>query len=193
MDQGTCEIVFILDRSGSMAGLEGQTIKGFRDFLKEQGAIGKTHVTVILFDDQYELIYQDRPIESASLSESQYYVRGMTAMLDAIGQTITEVSYRHQHSINCPDHTIVVITTDGMENASRHYSYAQIRDMIGWQQEKDGWQFVFLGANLDVKKEADQLGIRREHAVEYNATDEGIEAMYTVASDMNSQIRMKKN
>jgi uncharacterized protein YegL len=194
MDKNLTEVVFLLDRSGSMAGLESDTIGGFNGFVKRQCELdGKTVLTTVLFDDQYEVLWQGADADKVKLTDKEYYVRGCTALLDAVGKTISEVGRRFSQTPEeqKPGSVIVVITTDGMENASREFGYEKIKQMIGHQQEKYNWEFIFMGANIDVVQEADHLGIQAENAYDFEATDEGVEKMYTKMSEAVSEMRMK--
>ena len=158
MKKNTTELVFILDRSGSMSGLESDTIGGYNGMLeKQKGIEGEAFVTTVLFDDQYEILHDHIDIRKVDpVSEKEYYVRGTTALLDAIGKTINKIA-----NAAGSDKVLFVITTDGMENASREYDYEQVRKMIERQKEK-GWEFIFLGANIDAAKTAGKCGIEEE-------------------------------
>ncbi|WP_421383656.1 vWA domain-containing protein [Bacillus salacetis] len=194
MNKNLTEVVFLLDRSGSMAGLEKDTIGGFNGFVKRQSELeGKTLVTTVLFDDRYEVLWQGAPAEEVTLTDKEYYVRGCTALLDAIGRTIMEVGQRLAGTPegSRPGNVIFAITTDGMENASREFSYEKINEMIKHQQGKYSWEFIFMGANIDVAQEAAHLGISAENAYDFEATEDGVEKMYTKMSEAVSEIREK--
>ncbi|MDD2534652.1 MAG: hypothetical protein PHC86_08135 [Eubacteriales bacterium] len=187
------ELVFILDRSGSMSGLETDTIGGFNTMLRKQKMLpGEVLVTTVLFDDQYELLYDREAIAGvAPIGSDEYFVRGSTALLDAIGKTITKIGQVHK---NCgdqqrPDHTLFVITTDGLENASREYAGAQIKKLIERQTNIYGWEFMFLGANIDALATARNLGIREEMAANYHADSEGTALNYRAINDAVSELR----
>jgi len=169
-------LIFILDRSGSMSGLEEDTIGGYNGFLEKYHDIPNTTVTTVLFDQHFELLHDCERIEDARLTKESYQVRGITAMLDAIGHTVSYVNSKKPFTGE-KDKTIYIITTDGMENASRTYSYQDIHRLIGQEQEL-AHEFVFLGANIDVSKEAMKLGIKKEFARNYQATKEGTKEMY---------------
>lgn len=173
------EIIFLLDRSGSMAGSEKDTIGGFNSFLKKQHARGETNLTAVLFDHEYDVLWEGVDAASVKLTEKEYVVRGMTALLDAIGKTILETEARLKRTGSAPDHVIVVITTDGLENSSREFTTAKVKELIGRKQE---WDFVFMGANIDAVQEASSLGIHQENAFEFEVSEQGIEAMYDLAS-----------
>ena len=188
------EVVFILDRSGSMAGLESDTIGGYNSLLKKQLELeGEVRVTTILFDDRYEVLHQRQLLHLIQpMTSNQYFVRGTTALLDAMGIAIsnmieqndyTNVAYR-------ADKILFVITTDGLENASKQYSYDQIKKLIDQQKEQQGWEFIFLGANIDASKEASKLGIDKERAVTYCNDSEGVTQNYEAISEAISEMRM---
>lgn len=194
MNRNLTEVVFLLDRSGSMAGLESDTIGGFNGFVKRQEQLdGKTVITTVLFDDEYEVLWQGKPAETVKLTEKEYYVRGCTAMLDAIGKTIAEVGHRlfQTPEGERPGKVIFAITTDGHENASVEFSYEKINDMIRHQREIYNWEFIFMGANIDVAKEAENIGILAESAYEFEASEEGVEKMYSKMCEEVSQMRGK--
>ena len=179
MKNKLAEIIFLLDRSGSMAGLERETIDSYNDFLFEQDACdGKTLVTTVLFDNEMELLYDCVPAPYAHLNERQYFVRGATALLDAIGTTITHIQNRIKNSSEKrkPDNIFFVITTDGMENGSREYTYREIKKMVK-NQQKNEWRFIFFGANIDAFDVGKDLGIKREFTSQFKAETGGIKAM----------------
>ncbi|NLO25693.1 MAG: VWA domain-containing protein, partial [Clostridiales bacterium] len=181
MGSNLTEIVFILDRSGSMAGLESDVIGGFNSFIENQSKMdGRVIVTAVLFDHEYELLWNGIDARKARLTSNEYYVRGCTALLDAVGKTILDVERRlsMQPEEKRPGKVIFVITTDGLENASREFSYEKVKGLIKHQQERYGWEFVFLGANIDVAKEADSLGICRDDAYSFKASKAGVAKMY---------------
>lgn len=186
MNSNLTEIIFLLDRSGSMAGLESDTIGGFNAFIEKQRKLeGKTLVTGVLFDDQYEIVWNGTEAEKVKLTEEEYYVRGCTALLDAVGKTILDVGYRLSKTKedNRPGKVIFVITTDGFENASTEFTYDKVKELIKHQQEKYRWEFIFLGANIDAEREADNLGIDAENAFNFEASSRGVECMYNMVSE----------
>ena len=162
MNRDLTEIIFLLDRSGSMAGLETDTIGGFNAFIEKQRQLeGETIVTAVLFDDRYEILWNGIDANKAILTDKEYYVRGSTALLDAVGKTILDVGYRLSKTSEetRPGKVIFVITTDGMENSSKEFTYEKVKELIKHQQEKYNWEFIFLGANIDAAKEAGNIGI----------------------------------
>lgn len=192
MNTNLTEIVFLLDRSGSMAGLESDTIGGFNGFIEKQKQMeGDTLVTAVLFDDQYEILWNGIKVEQTKLTKRDYFVRGMTALLDAVGKTILDVGYRLAKTPeeDRPGKVIFVITTDGMENASREFTYEKVKELIKHQQEKYNWEFIFLGANIDAAEEADSLGIDVANAFSFEASEKGVEIMYNMVSEAVSERR----
>lgn len=187
------ELVFILDRSGSMGGLESDTIGGYNALLEKQKDVpGEAIVTTVLFDDRYELLH-DRIMLSGlcPITGKDYYVRGNTALMDAIGKTIHKIENAHRHTGESqrPGKTLMVITTDGLENASREYTYQRVRQMIEQQKEEFGWEFLFLGANIDAIAAAGRFGIAADRAVNYHADSAGTRLNYDVVSDAASCLR----
>lgn len=197
MKKDLVELVFILDRSGSMAGLEKDTIGGFNSMIKRQKETkGQALVTTVLFDDHYELIHQRKQISNVNdMTTNEYFVRGTTALLDAIGRSITQIIACHKKLKNdeIPEKTVVVITTDGMENASREYSSAKIKQMIEFQKEKYQWEFIFLGANMDALNTAKDFGISEDRVANYHADEEGTELNFRVIAETISELRVKKS
>lgn len=184
----------MLDRSGSMSGLEKDTIGGFNSFVKRQvERKGKTLLTTVLFDDHYEILWSGVPAEQVQLTSEDYYVRGTTALLDAVGKTILDVGYRlsRTEENDRPDKVIFVITTDGMENASSEFTHEKIKKLIEHQQEKYNWEFIFMGANIDVLAEAQNIGIKEEDAFSFDATQDGVENLYAMMSEEILQRRNK--
>ena len=177
MKKGLTELVFILDKSGSMSGLEKDTIGGYNAFVeKQKGGEGDVLVSTVLFSDRHEVIHDRVPLEEIEkMTEEDYSVGGCTALLDAVGRAIKHIGNIHKYAReeDRPEKTIFVITTDGEENSSHEYSYPELKKMIGRQQEKFGWEFIFLGANIDAVAEASKLGIRRDRSVRYECDGEG--------------------
>lgn len=182
MKKTLTEIVYILDRSGSMSGLEADTIGGFNSMIEKQKQTGeKAYVSTVLFDDRTEVIHDRVPIEKVDkITNKEYFVRGSTALLDAVGGAIKHIINIHKYAReeDRPDKTIFVITTDGMENASMNYNYNQVKKMIEKEQKEYGWEFIFIGANIDACAEAERFGIRRERAVNYIHDDRGTKLIY---------------
>ncbi len=196
MKKDLTELVFILDRSGSMAGLESDTIGGYNAMLKKQKAgAGEATVTTVLFDDQYELLHDRIDIRGITpITEKDYYVRGSTALLDALGRTISKIGNAQRHTSDelRAEKVLFVITTDGMENASREYDYARIRHMVERQQQKYGWEFIFLGANIDAFDTAGRMGIRPDRTANYHADSVGTATNFMAVSEAVTQIRGQK-
>ena len=186
------ELVFILDRSGSMGGLESDVIGGFNSMIEKQKAEeGEAFVTTVLFDDRIEPIYDSQPIGTIpKMDRNTYYVRGCTALLDAVGSTILDVSNRQDklESEKKASKVIFVITTDGLENASREFSLKQVRNLISSKTE-GGWEFIFLGANIDAVGEAGKLGIRASRAGNFTASAEGIDASFGAVGEVVTMMR----
>ena len=181
MNKNLTEIIFLLDRSGSMSGLESDTIGGFNTFIERQIQLeGETMVTAVLFDDTYEILWDGLPANQVRLTNKNYYVRGCTALLDAVGKTILDVGYRFSRikEKQRPGKVIFVITTDGLENASIEFTYEKVKKLITHRQEKYQWEFIFLGANIDAIKEADSIGIDINNAYNFEASKKGVEVMY---------------
>ena len=193
MKKNLTELVFILDRSGSMQGLEGDTIGGFNAMLeKQKKEPGEAFVSTVLFDDQTEVLHDRVKVsEVQPITDKEYYVRGCTALLDAIGGAIHHIGNIHKYarSEDVPEHTLFVITTDGMENASRRYTSQQVKTMIQRQKEKYGWEFLFLGANIDAVETAGSLGIAPDRAVNYHCDSEGTRLNYEVVSQAVTAVR----
>jgi uncharacterized protein YegL len=187
------EMVFILDRSGSMSGLESDTIGGFNTLLKKQKKVkGDALVTTVLFDSSYELLHDREDIKNvAKLTENEYFVRGCTALLDAVGKTITNIAHaqKEMDEDERPAHTMFVIITDGYENASREYDGNAILKMVTKQQEKHGWEFVFIGSNIDAIATASKIGIRRSRAVNAMHDGAGQRLSYDAVGCMASCVR----
>ncbi len=184
MRKGLTELVMILDRSGSMSGLEADTIGGFNSMIeKQKREEGEAYVSVVLFDDVSEVICDRVDIRKVEpMNDRQYYVRGCTALLDAIGGAINHIGNVHKYAReeDVPEKTLFIITTDGMENASRIYSYDKIRRMIERQKEKYHWEFLFLGANIDAISVAGSFGIHANRAVRYEHDSRGTQLNFEV-------------
>ncbi len=197
MKNNVTELVFILDRSGSMSGFEADTVGGFNSTLeKQKKEDGKVYVSTVLFDNESEVIHDRVDIsEVKPLTREDYQVGGCTALFDAVGGAIHHVGNIHKYARpeDVPEHTVFIITTDGMENASRSYSRSRVREMINRQQEKYGWEFIFLAANIDAEGAADDIGIRRERAVNYTQDKEGLQATYAVMCDAITTVRKRKD
>ena len=182
------ELVFILDRSGSMGGLEADTIGGFNAMIeKQRKEEGEVFVSTVLFNNYTEVIHDRVPLSRVpKLTDKEYYVGGCTALLDAVGGAIHHIGNVHKYARpeNRPRKTLFFITTDGMENASRRYDYDHVRRMITRQQEKYGWEFIFLGADIDVAAEAGRMGIRSDRALSYRKSRDGVDRMYAMAESV---------
>ncbi len=194
MKNNISELVFILDRSGSMSGLEGDTIGGFNSLIEKQKSVeGKCFVTTVLFDNDYDRIHDRVELsEIPVMTEKDYYVRGCTALLDAIGSTIRHIARIHKYSRpeDVPEHTTFVIMTDGMENASRHFDSDTVKKMIEHEKEKYGWEFLFLAANIDAVETAGRMGIRADRSVNYRADRRGTAVVYETVSETVLNRRM---
>lgn len=187
MNQNLTELVFILDASGSMSGLESDTIGGFNSMLERQKQeSGEAYVSTVLFSSESQVLHDRLPLSKVpSMTSRDYQVGGCTALLDAIGGAIHHIGNVHKYAReeDRPVRTLFVITTDGMENASHRYSAQRVKDMIRRQQEKYGWEFLFLGANIDAVETANRMGIRPERAVRYHNDSRGQELNYQVLSE----------
>ena len=196
MKKNLTELVFILDRSGSMAGLEDDTIGGFKSMLRKQKEeAGEAYVSTVLFDNRTDVIHDRVDLRQIQpLTRKDYYVRGCTALLDAVGKAVHHIRNVHKYAReeDRPEKTLFVITTDGMENASREYTYDRVKEMIHHQQEKYGWEFIFLGANMDAAREAARFGIDRENAVDYHADCQGTAVIYDAVSEAVCNVRASK-
>ena len=196
MKKNLTEIVFILDRSGSMAGLEDDTIGGFNAMIeKQKGEPGEAFVSTVLFDNVSEVIHDRVDVQKIQpMTRRDYYVRGCTALLDAVGQAVHHIGNVHKYAReeDRPEKTLFVITTDGMENASRHYSYDRVKTMIQRQKELYGWEFLFLGANIDAAKEAARFGIRADRAANYHADRRGTAVIYEAMSEAVCSVRANR-
>nr|WP_300306754.1 vWA domain-containing protein [uncultured Anaerostipes sp.] len=193
MKKGLTELVFILDRSGSMAGLESDTIGGFNGMIqKQKKQKGKANVTTVLFDDRYDLIHDRFSLKTIRpMTEKEYYVRGCTALLDAVGKTIHKMAniQKHLPEKKRAEKVIFVIITDGMENASREYGYKEVKAMIEKEKETYGWEFLFLGANIDAVAEAGRMGIHADRSVTFQNDSQGIAVNYQAVEETISCMR----
>ncbi len=190
---GVTELVFILDRSGSMGGLEEDTIGGFNSLIeKQKKQDGKCFVTTILFDHEIITLHDRLELEKINkLTDRDYEVRGCTALIDAIGSTINHVTKIHKYARkeDVPENTMFVIITDGMENASKEYSSAKVKEMITEKKEKYGWEFLFIGANIDAVETASNFGISADRAVDYHADKKGTRVVYNAVSAAVGKMR----
>lgn len=196
MKKGLTELVFILDRSGSMNGLENDTIGGYNSLLeKQKKGSGEAVITTVLFDDQYELLHDRINLRGIKpITDKEYYVRGMTALLDAVGKTIRKIDNVQKHTAEYEraENVMFIITTDGMENASREFSYEEVKKMIEHKKKKYGWEFIFLGANIDAAATAERFGISKDRASNYNADSDGTLLNYEVLSETVSYLRASR-
>ncbi|MBQ1575780.1 MAG: VWA domain-containing protein [Oscillospiraceae bacterium] len=195
MNNDLTEIVFILDRSGSMAGLEDDTVGGFNAFVEKQKKTeGEAVLSAVLFSNDSEVIYDRVDIQKIEpMTDAQYRVGGCTALLDAIGGAVHHIKNVHKYAReeDRPAKTVFVITTDGMENASRTYSYEEVQRMVKHEQERHGWEFLFLGANMDAIAAARSFGIREDRAVRYKRDPAGTALNYDVVGGAVSSIRRR--
>ena len=193
MRKDLTELVFILDRSGSMSGLEADTIGGFNSLVeKQKKEEGEALISVVLFDDIQEVLYDRKSLKEIELmTDKQYYVRGCTALLDALGGAIHHIGNVHKYAReeDRPGKTLFIITTDGMENASRRYTYEKVKQMVERQKDKYGWEFLFLGANMDAISVAGRFGICADRAVRYECDREGTALNYQELSKSVSMMR----
>ncbi|MBQ8971567.1 MAG: VWA domain-containing protein [Clostridia bacterium] len=194
MKKNLTELVIILDRSGSMGGLESDTIGGYNSMLKKQRETeGEVLVSTMLFDDRSEVLYDRVPIEKLpQMTDKEYYVRGCTALLDAVGGAIHHIGNVHKYirEEDRPEKTIFVITTDGLENASREYTYERVKRMVERQKEQYGWEFLFLGANIDAIETAGRFGIAADRAANYNSDRVGTALNYEVLAETVCEMRV---
>lgn len=196
MKKNLTEIVFILDKSGSMAGLEADTIGGFNSMIeKQKKEEGEAVISTVLFNDMCEVIHDRVSVRDIKpMTEEEYFVGGSTALLDAIGGAIHHIGNVHKYARNedVPEHTLFVITTDGMENASRSYSGKRVKEMIERQKKKYGWEFLFLGANIDAVETAGRFGIDADRAVNYRGDREGTALNYRVLNEAICSVRSSR-
>ena len=196
MKKNLTELVMILDRSGSMAGLEADTIGGYNGMIRKQRETeGEVLVSAVLFDNRIEVLHDRIPLDQVpEITEKEYFVRGCTALLDAVGGAIHHIGNIHKYAReeDRPEKTIFVITTDGMENASRMYTYDRVKQMVERQKEKYGWEFLFLGANIDAIETAGRFGISADRAANYHSDHAGTALNYDVLSDTVLEMRSKK-
>ena len=196
MKKGLTELVFILDESGSMSGMEADTIGGFNSMIdKQRREAGEAYVSTVAFANESRVIHDRVPLEKVEpLTDRQYTPGGCTALLDALGGAIHHIGNVHKYAReeDVPEHTVFVITTDGMENASHRYTKAEVKRMVERQKERYGWEFLFLGANIDAISAAEGIGIRRDRAVKYVQDTAGMELNYRVVSDTLCDLRMSR-
>lgn len=197
MRKGLTEVIFILDRSGSMGGLEADTIGGFNSMIaKQKKEEGEAYISTVLFDDQTEVLYDRVPVGKVEpMNDKQYYVRGCTALLDALGGAIHHIGNVHKYAReeDRPEKTLFIITTDGMENSSREYSYDKVKKLVERQKEKYGWEFLFLGANIDAIEVAGRFGIGANRAINYESDRAGTQINYEALSNTVSCFRASKS
>ena len=187
MKKGLTEVVFILDRSGSMGGLEGDTIGGYNSMLeKQQKEEGDAIISTILFDGVTEILHDRKDLKTMKpITDKDYYVRGNTALLDALGSTIHRIGKLQKETSDDekPEKTLFIITTDGMENASREYTFEKVKKMVEKKKSKNGWELIFLGANIDAIKTAGRFGIGADRAANYHSDHAGTQLNYTVLAE----------
>ena len=196
MKKNLSELVFILDKSGSMHGFEADTVGGFNAMIeKQRGEEGEALVTTYLFNTSYEMLHDRVPLNDIeAMTVKSFRVGGCTALYDTVGAAIEHIEMIHKYvrKDDVPEHTIFVISTDGLENASRRFGLASVKKMIE-KKKNDGWEFIFLGANIDVKAVADDMGIPADSAMAYEQTKGGIESAYCVMSEAISMRRRRAN
>ena len=193
MRKNLTEIVFILDRSGSMSGLEADTIGGYNSLLeKQKKEKGEAIVSTVLFDDTQEVLHDRVDLSKMQpITDKEYYVHGCTALLDAVGGAIHHIGNVHKYAReeDRPEKTLFIITTDGMENSSHRYTYDKVKKMVEHQKEKYGWEFLFLGANIDAIEVAGRFGIAPDRAVNYECDSEGTAVNYKALNIAVSRVR----
>ncbi|MBR7021379.1 MAG: hypothetical protein IKI15_10030 [Lachnospiraceae bacterium] len=196
MKKGLTEIIYILDRSGSMGGLEADTIGGYNSLLaKQKKEEGEALFSTVLFDDKIDVLHDRKPIgEIEPITEKEYFVRGCTALLDAVGGAIHHIRNVHKYirDEDVPEKTLFIITTDGMENASKEYDYAKVKKMVE-QQKEAGWEFLFLGANIDAVEVAGRFGVAANRAVRYECDSVGTALNFKAMASVVSGVRRSKN
>ena len=197
MKKDLVELVFILDRSGSMSGLEQETIAGFNRLIQQQKEVqGEALVSTVLFDDRFEVLHNRVSIQKIeNMTSKDYYVRGSTALLDAIGRSILKIRNVHKalEEAQRPEKTVFFITTDGMENASVEFNYEHLNEYIQLQKEKYGWEFIFIGANIDAIGTAKKFGIEADRAVNYRSDKRGTNLNYKVMNETITNLRQHKS
>ncbi|MBR3462133.1 MAG: VWA domain-containing protein [Clostridiales bacterium] len=197
MKKGLTEIVFILDRSGSMGGLENDTIGGYNSMIEKQKTEeGEVIISTVLFDHETEVLHDRVPLDKIRpITEKEYFVRGSTALLDAVGGAIHHIGNVHKYARpeDVPEKTLFIITTDGMENSSTRYNYDRVKKMVGRQKEKYHWEFIFLGANIDAVEVAGRFGVDKSRAVTYECDSAGTKLNYQVMGRMVSCARVAKS
>ena len=195
MKNNITELVFILDRSGSMAGLESDTIGGFNSMIqKQKKEDGECFVSTVLFDNESEVLHDRIKLDDVpEMTDDDYIVRGCTALIDAIGDAIHHIGNIHKYARpeDVPENTMFVITTDGMENASHRYNSEEVKKMIERQKEEFGWEFLFIGANIDAVETAARYGIGSDRAVNYNSDSKGTEILYASVTNAVSRVRAR--
>lgn len=197
MKKDKVEVVAILDRSGSMQSLVDDTIGGFNQFIEKQKELdGECNITLVVFDDKYEEVYQNIPIDEVpELDRDVYFARGMTALIDAVGKTINEVGERLKNTPEDekPEQVIFLVTTDGMENSSREFTNDQLKEMVKHQTEKYNWEFIFMGANIDSFSEGGSMGFSINTTSNYDASSIGTRSVYTAMSSAVMKKRTDKD
>ena len=197
MRKNLTEIVFILDRSGSMSGLEADTIGGFNSLIERQKKEeGEAYISTVLFDDKQEVLHDRVALDRIlPMTDKEYYVRGCTALLDAVGGAIHHIGNVHKYAReeDRPEKTLFIITTDGMENSSRRYTYDKVKKMVEHQKEKYGWEFLFLGANIDAIEVAGRFGIDADRSVNYECDSVGTAVNYRALNLAVSRVRNAKH
>ena len=196
MKKNLTEVVCILDKSGSMSGLERDTVGGYNSMIeKQKKEDGEAYISTVLFSDYSKVIHDRVRVDKIEpMTEKEYYVDGCTALLDAVGDAIHHIKTVHKYvrEEDRPEKTLFIITTDGQENSSKRYSYDKVKKMVEHQKEKYGWEFIFLGANIDAIAEAGRFGINQEMAVNYNCDEVGISTSYMALSEAVSCVRKVK-
>lgn len=196
MNEKLTEMVFILDASGSMAGLEEDTVGGFNAMIdRQRNEDGIAYVSTVLFSNESHVLHDRVPLDKIEkMTQKDYRVGGCTALIDAIGQAIHHIGNVHKYAReeDIPAHTIFVITTDGMENASHRYSADEVRRMVEWQKEKYGWEFLFLGANIDAVETAERFGINPAHTSNFVNDSHGHKLMYEAVSSAVADMRANR-